>query len=597
MKRILRWTFLLTAMVAVVGCDRFGLSSYLNGDLLAGTSVTIDSPSFATLPVAPVPSITLTATVGDAPVKLERVEFYAGTKKIGEDATAPFELTITNVTGAYYDFTAKAIFERNLSKDSEPRRMEIDAFVARVSMGARVDMPEAEPANFFDDRGDLPAGYVRDLGDVFGDRGNGLSYGWSSASGTGYSGYNSNLPERRYLEYIKTGTNPISWSLGVPDGQYVVRAAAGRNSTKFREVTVDLTAEGQTLFNEVTTHEAFYRTNELVGLSVSDGALTIEQGATGSNKTNLYFVEVVTHGADYQPPSAPTDLTADMVQAMTLQLHWRASRDNTLVSYYRVFQDGNYIGQSTGGRFFVNGLNRDTAYDFSVSAVDVYGNESERSEVISARTSGSAYARTPRTSASITVDAVMDEAAWGSAVSYAVDNLENGDPSPPDSPADFSASFRVLWDATNLYLFVDVVDDVPLATEGHKIELYFDMGNERSLGYDLDDQQLAFELDSTESTDWDQNNDAVETILTTAAGHYATAIHATGWRFEAALPWNVIDLENEFTPATGARIGFEVHVSDGDSDSGRDHKYAWSEELFRGAWTTSQRFGTLVLEN
>jgi len=592
-----RVVIVLAAVVAVVGCDRFSMSTFLNGDLLAGTEVTIDSPSYGTAPTAPVPSITLTATVGHAPIRLERVEFYAGTRKIGEDATSPYELTITNVTGAYYDFTARAVFERNLSKDSETRRLVIDTFRALVSMGARVEMPEAEPAGFFDDRGDLPAGYVRDFGNSYGHRGNGLWYGWSAVFGTGNSGYNSNLPERRYLEYIKTGGTPVSWSIAVPDGDYVVRAAAGRNSTKFRAVTVDLTAEGQTFFNETTTHEAFYVTNELIGLTVSDGQLTIAQGPAGSTETNLYFVEVTTDGTDYQPPTTPTDVTADMVQANTLQLHWRASEDNTLISYYRVFRNGSYIGRSTGGRFFVNDLNRNTAYDFSVSAVDVYGNESDRSGSITVRTSGTAYARVRATSATITVDGAMDEAAWDDAVTYEVANLENGDSNPPSNAADFSPSFRMLWDATHLYLFVDVVDDVPLADGDDKIELYFDMGNERSLGYDLDDQQLAIELGSTSSTDWDQNNDSVETILTTAAGHYATDIQASGWTLEAAIPWSVLDLESEVTPAAGTRIGFEMHVSDGDSGTGRDHKLAWSEQLFRGAWTTSQRFGTLVLEN
>jgi hypothetical protein len=70
-------------------------------------SVTISGPTNATLS-APA-QFTLTATAGDADGSVAKVEFYEDTTKIGEKASAPYALTVTNVPAGMHSYIAVAI--------------------------------------------------------------------------------------------------------------------------------------------------------------------------------------------------------------------------------------------------------------------------------------------------------------------------------------------------------------------------------------------------------------------------------------------------------------------------------------------------------
>jgi hypothetical protein len=58
---------------------------------------------------APPGAFTIFATAGDADGQIVRVEFYDGSTKIGEDATAPYTLPLTNVAAGDHWLTARAI--------------------------------------------------------------------------------------------------------------------------------------------------------------------------------------------------------------------------------------------------------------------------------------------------------------------------------------------------------------------------------------------------------------------------------------------------------------------------------------------------------
>ncbi|MFD1140208.1 cellulase family glycosylhydrolase [Larkinella insperata] len=69
-------------------------------------SVAITSPTNnATVTVGSSPVVTATVTNATA----TKVEFYNGTTKLGEDATAPYSWTISSITAGVYSLTAKAI--------------------------------------------------------------------------------------------------------------------------------------------------------------------------------------------------------------------------------------------------------------------------------------------------------------------------------------------------------------------------------------------------------------------------------------------------------------------------------------------------------
>src|SRR5262249_59415817 len=75
------------------------------------------------------------------------------------------------------------------------------------------------------------AGYVKDIGLAFGDRGNGFSYGWNidnTANARDRDAANS--PDERYdsLNHLQKPSNPNAfWELAVPSGTYTVRLVAG----------------------------------------------------------------------------------------------------------------------------------------------------------------------------------------------------------------------------------------------------------------------------------------------------------------------------------------------------------------------------------
>lgn len=63
-------------------------------------------------------SFTLAATATDLDGSVARVEFYSGAAKLGEDASAPYELSVTGLAAGSYTFTARAVDDEGLSADS-----------------------------------------------------------------------------------------------------------------------------------------------------------------------------------------------------------------------------------------------------------------------------------------------------------------------------------------------------------------------------------------------------------------------------------------------------------------------------------------------
>jgi glucose/arabinose dehydrogenase len=71
-------------------------------------TVTLTGPVSGSSYTAPA-SITLSATAADSDGTISRVEFYRGTTKLGEDATAPYSFSWTGVAAGSYTLTARAV--------------------------------------------------------------------------------------------------------------------------------------------------------------------------------------------------------------------------------------------------------------------------------------------------------------------------------------------------------------------------------------------------------------------------------------------------------------------------------------------------------
>ncbi|MEJ5309790.1 MAG: endo-1,4-beta-xylanase [Anaerolineae bacterium] len=126
-----------------------------------------------------------------------------------------------------------------------------------------------------------------------------------------------------------------------------------------------------------------------------------------------------------------------------------------------------------------------------------------------------------------------------------------------------TASFQTRWDAANnLYVIVKVED--PTVDAGDKVEVFVDQNNHKTATYEGDDRYYAFPSG-------------------TFVMDYAVITNTHGYVLEARLPLTA-------TLAPGARLGFDVRVTDGSDGS----VISWND-LTHSQLTSTANFGTLIL--
>ena len=130
----------------------------------------------------------------------------------------------------------------------------------------------------------VPSGYLRDSGDVYGNRGNGNSYGWSSShtSRTYYYEPFAWTPNPYWSNIFMLAGAGTSWEIAVPNANYEVHIAAG--GWQSANVRQKITAEGVLIVDAVGTDYGPWvgGTNTV---TVSDGKLTVNNGAGAANNS------------------------------------------------------------------------------------------------------------------------------------------------------------------------------------------------------------------------------------------------------------------------------------------------------------------------
>ena len=171
-------------------------------------------------------------------------------------------LTVAGVSGAWYevDLTAyaktqlgegKAMMVLALAPGDDSRNSVLIEARESQSMGPALVFRRklvAARISFCPATAATPEGYFPDHGHVFGTRGNGFTYGWSSdntefvrdrAENKYKKDKPTKTPDRRYdfLAYMDNEKMqaPVSWELSVPNGSYNVRVVAG-DSTKYDSI-------------------------------------------------------------------------------------------------------------------------------------------------------------------------------------------------------------------------------------------------------------------------------------------------------------------------------------------------------------------------
>ena len=194
-----------------------------------------------------------------------------------------------------------------------------------------------------------------------------------------------------------------------------------------------------------------------------------------------------------------------------------------------------------------------------------------------------------RTGSAPLLDGVVD-ALWVGANSYPIANVTIGSAVPA---SDLSGSFRALYDDTNLYLLVEITDDILINDSGtgwyhdDTVEVFIDGDYSRSTtAYDgVNDFQLAVRYADGNVIIRGSNSAPVP------AGAQASLAPTTGgYVLEMLLPLAQIGV----SPVDGTLLGLDVQVNDDDNGGDRDTKMAWWSTN-DNTWQYPSLFGTGVL--
>ena len=88
------------------------------------------------------------------------------------------------------------------------------------------------------------------------------------------------------------------------------------------------------------------------------------------------LVSLGSAGALQAQPSAPENLSASAASSTSIDLSWNAVTDGIGVPTYRVYRDGGIIGSTTSTSGTDIGLQPNTTYTYTVTAVDIFDQES-----------------------------------------------------------------------------------------------------------------------------------------------------------------------------------------------------------------------------
>ncbi len=132
------------------------------------------------------------------------------------------------------------------------------------------------------------------------------------------------------------------------------------------------------------------------------------------------------HGSTSEttPPTTPSNLTASAVAWNQVSLNWTASTDNIAVVGYQVFRNGVQIASAPGTStsYVDTTAQEQTAYDYSIKAVDGVGLTSNFSNIATVNTPAAPVVLTFTTTADAEIQLDNPTLKTGSSVQFVVDN-------------------------------------------------------------------------------------------------------------------------------------------------------------------------------
>lgn len=192
----------------------------------------------------------------------------------------------------------------------------------------------------------VPSGFLADTGAVFGDRGNGFSYGWNANNAGQARNRGGSPPEFVTFNHMQlNGT--FTWEIAVPEGDYQVRVVAG--DPNHFDSTYRIDVEGLVVVDGTPSSAERWIEGEAT-VSVTDGRLTVSNAA-GAVNNKIAFLEIATVGAPPAPgpDSAPVFLAqpAPVTAALGGTAVFAVSAIGQPMPSFQWFKDGVAIAGAT----------------------------------------------------------------------------------------------------------------------------------------------------------------------------------------------------------------------------------------------------------
>jgi hypothetical protein len=171
---------------------------------------------------------------------------------------------------------------------------------------------------------EVPQGYLPDYGDVFGDRGNGFSYGWT-VDKTSSARDRDTHSDQRYdtlncLTHYATGVG--DWEIELPNATYDVYIVGG--DPGYTDQTNSYIVEGIDIIDPTPGADGNYFDEYTVTVTVNDGRLTIEPYTKSDwPVTKICFVHIV----DIRVALPVSPANDSVLTGTSVTLEWLAGVD------------------------------------------------------------------------------------------------------------------------------------------------------------------------------------------------------------------------------------------------------------------------------
>lgn len=135
-----------------------------------------------------------------------------------------------------------------------------------------------------------------------------------------------------------------------------------------------------------TTGSFFINTSLTASTTYSYKVRAIDSAGNRSDFSSSLSITTLSTSSDVVSPTAPANLTADVISSSQINLDWDQAADNVGVAGYIVFRNGAQIATTTNTYFHNTGLSAGTAYTYRIKAYDAAGNRSLYSNAVTATT-------------------------------------------------------------------------------------------------------------------------------------------------------------------------------------------------------------------